>query len=87
MLGLVARTKDHLDKCIGVQQQTHLPGGNLKKSELDKHILSLDEQLLAARASTAWIERIFSTFDLVHTKLRNRLQTAKAGKLVFCIIY
>ena len=59
-----------------------------QKSELDEHILSLVEQLLTARASTAGIERIFSVFGLVHSKLRNRLQTEKAGKLVFfCISY
>ena len=52
-------------------------------SMLDKHILSLVEQLFTARASTAGIERIFSTFGLVHSKIRNRLQTEKAGKLVF----
>ena len=29
------------------------------------------------------IETIFSTFGLVHSKLRNRLHIEKAGKLVF----
>jgi len=28
------------------------------------------------------IERLFSAFDLVHTKLKNRLGTEKASKLV-----
>ena len=54
-----------------------------QESMLDKHILSLVEQLFTARASTAGIERIFSTFGLVHSKLRNRLHTEKAAKLVF----
>ncbi len=58
-----------------------------QKSELDEHILSLVDQLLTARASTAGIERIFSAFGLVHSKLRNRLQTKKAEKLFFCISY
>ena len=40
-------------------------------------------QLFTARASSAGIERVFSTFGLVHSKLRNRLGTQKAGKLVF----
>ena len=48
-----------------------------------KHIMSLVEQLFTARASTSGIERIFSTFGLVHSKLCNRLQIQKAGKLVF----
>ena len=44
---------------------------------------SMYRQLLCAAASTANIERIFSTFGLVHSKLRNRLGIEKAGKLVF----
>ena len=34
-------------------------------------------------ASNASIERVFSSFGLVHSKLRNRLGVEKAGKLVF----
>ena len=34
-------------------------------------------------AATAGLERIFSTFGLVHSKLRNRLGTEKASKLTF----
>ena len=34
-------------------------------------------------ASSASIERVFSSFGLVHSKLRNRLGVEKAGKLVF----
>ena len=45
--------------------------------------MSLVEQVLTARASTDGIERIFSTFGLIHSKLRNRLQIQKAQKLVF----
>lgn len=41
------------------------------------------EQLLTAQASSAGIERVFSTFGLVQSKLRNRLGTEKASKLVF----
>ncbi len=52
-------------------------------SALEPSMLSLAEQLHTARSSSAGIERIFSTFDLVHSKLRNRLGTSKAGKLVF----
>ena len=52
-------------------------------SLLDENILSFVEQLHTARASTAGIERIFSTFGFVHSKIRNRLQTDKAAKLVF----
>jgi hypothetical protein len=47
------------------------------------NVLQMIEQLLTAIASSASIERIFSTFGLVHSKLRNRLGTEKAAKLVF----
>ncbi|CAL1672891.1 unnamed protein product [Lasius platythorax] len=39
-------------------------------------------QLHTAIASSASIERLFSAFGLVHTKLRNRLGVEKASKLV-----
>ena len=40
-------------------------------------------QLLGAVASSAGVERVFSSFGLVHSKIRNRLGVTKAGKLVF----
>ena len=40
--------------------------------------------LHVACASSASIERVFSTFGIVHSKLRNRLGTDTASKLVFC---
>lgn len=40
-------------------------------------------QLLTAKAATADLERHFSSFGLVQSKLRNRLGTEKATKLVF----
>lgn len=45
------------------------------------------EQLLTATASTAALERCFSTFGLVQSKLRNRLGNEKAAKLVFMFKY
>jgi len=39
-------------------------------------------QLHTAIASSTGIERLFSAFGLVHTKLRNRLGIEKASKLV-----
>ena len=36
-----------------------------------------------ANSLTASVERIFSTFGVVHSKLRNRLGVQKASKLVF----
>ena len=39
--------------------------------------------LLTAINSSASIERVFSSFGLVHSRIRNRLGIEKAGKLVF----
>ncbi|KYQ55645.1 hypothetical protein ALC60_05460 [Trachymyrmex zeteki] len=39
-------------------------------------------QLYTATASSAGIERLFSIFGLVHSKIRNRLGTEKVSKLV-----
>ena len=43
--------------------------------------------LLTAVSATAGLERIFSTFGLVHSKLRNKLGNEKAGKLTFMFRY
>lgn len=50
---------------------------------LDSDILLSVRQLLTAVASSSGVERVFSSYGLVHTKLRNRLGTEKAAKLVF----
>lgn len=39
--------------------------------------------ILTAKASTADVERVFSSFGVVQSKLRNRLGLEKAAKLVF----
>lgn len=57
-----------------------------QKNDIDKYndkVFLIIEQLLTAQASSASVERIFSSFGLVHSKLRNRLGTEKASKLVF----
>ena len=41
------------------------------------------EQLLTAVAFSAGVERVFSSYGLVQSKLRNRLGTERAAKLVF----
>ena len=41
-------------------------------------------QLLDAPCSSAAIERVFSNFSFIHTKIRNRLGNEKASKMVFC---
>jgi len=50
---------------------------------LREQMIDLCSQLLSAVASTAGLERIFSSFGLVHSKLRNRLGNEKAAKLTF----
>ena len=43
-----------------------------------------NQLLLEMPSSLAAIERIFSNFVMIKSKLRNRLGLVKAGKLVFC---
>ena len=50
---------------------------------MDSDILSSVRQLMSAVASSSGVERVFSSYGLVHSKLRNRLGTEKAAKLVF----
>jgi len=50
---------------------------------LNKETMTVVNQLLTATASSAGVERVFSSFGLVHSNLRNRLGIEKAGKLVF----
>ncbi|XP_073431295.1 uncharacterized protein [Dendrobates tinctorius] len=50
---------------------------------LDLETVQVMISLLTAVASSAGIERIFSSFGLIHSKLRNLLGPNKAGKLVF----
>ena len=45
--------------------------------------MTLCWQILGGVASSAGLERKLLTFGFVHSKVRNRLGTAKAGKLVF----
>ena len=50
---------------------------------LGKDVTQVAQKLLTAIASSAGIERIFSTFGYIHSKIRNRLGIEKAAKLVF----
>ncbi|GBP64815.1 hypothetical protein EVAR_50331_1 [Eumeta japonica] len=51
-------------------------------TKVDPGMLDITCQLFTATASSAEIERLFSSFGLVHSKLRNKLGTEKAAKLV-----
>ncbi len=50
---------------------------------MDDEIFNIIEALMIAKASSAGVERVFSSFGLVQSKLRNRLGNEKAGKLVY----
>ena len=52
-------------------------------SHRNDDILLVCKSLLTAVAASAGVERVFSTFGLVQSKIRNRLGTEKAGTLVF----
>ena len=53
----------------------------LAESELQEGFVDLIVSLLSACATSASVERIFSSFEIIHSKLRNRLDV---GKAVFC---
>ena len=53
------------------------------KRKISDEVLRVIKGFLTASASSASVERIFSRFGLVHSKLRNRLGVEKAAKLVF----
>ena len=52
------------------------------EGRFDDKFIQLVKCLLCSVASSSDVERAFSTFGLVHSKLRNRLGVAKAAKLV-----
>lgn len=48
-----------------------------------EELINITNALFTTSASSASVERIFSSFGMVQSKLRNRLGTDKAAKLVF----
>ena len=56
----------------------------VKSAEIPSEFIDIATQLLSAPCSSAAIERIFSNFSYIHSKIRNRLKPEKASKLVFC---
>ena len=55
-----------------------------KNGKLNQNFVNFASRLMSAPATSASLERIFSTFGYVHSKLRNRLKLEKTAKLVFC---
>ena len=52
------------------------------QNEGAKKFFGLMARLSVCPSSSAGLERVFSSFGLVHTKLRNRLTNVKVAKLV-----
>ena len=65
-------------------QGSHMGTLFLKYAALPEGLVELMIQLHSTCVSSASIERIFSSFGLIHNKIRNRLGVEKAAKLVFC---
>ena len=55
-----------------------------RSNSVNKTLCQLAMKLLSMPSSSASLERVFSTFGVIQTKLRNRLGQQKAAKLVFC---
>ena len=51
---------------------------------ISSEFVNIAIQLLDAPCSSAAIERVFSNFSFIHTKIKNRLGNEKASKMVFC---
>lgn len=56
---------------------------SLHTDAISKEAIGSIGQVLTAVASSAGIERLFSTFGMIHSDLRNQLGVEKAAKLVF----
>ncbi|KAK2160386.1 hypothetical protein LSH36_134g01024, partial [Paralvinella palmiformis] len=56
----------------------------VSSESVSNELSSLALKLLSLSASAASMERIFSNFELIQTKLINRLRLDKASKLVMC---
>lgn len=56
----------------------------MKPSGVNPDFVDFVVRLLHSPASSASIERIFSNFGQIHSKVRNRLGNDTASKLVFC---
>ena len=51
---------------------------------VSSNLCKIAQKLMCLPASSASIERVFSNFGLIQSKLRNRLGLSRASKLVLC---
>lgn len=52
------------------------------ENKVPEHFLDYVLRIFSCVASSAGLERLFSTFGFVHSKIRNKLGVEKASKLV-----
>ena len=78
------RLKVHRQKCVVTSELDESETVTSVTSVPKPDSVQLARKLLVMPASSAAIERIFSNFGLIQTKLRNKLEIQKCGKLVFC---
>lgn len=74
--------KDYLFSEASIKNVTPIIWWLALKENVNPITFDLATQLHTAIASSAGIERLFSAFGLIHTKLRNNLGIGKASKLV-----
>lgn len=55
----------------------------MRKEVDNKNLFAKMEVLLNAKATSATVERMFSTYGLVQSNIRNKLGLMKAANLVF----
>ena len=75
--------KEYLFSPSVVDNVTPLSWWKALQDRVGDKVMNTVAQTLGASASSAGVERIFSTFGFIHLKIGNRLGTEKAGKLVF----
>ena len=62
---------------------TSLAGWKCQSDRISKDMLKAAPQVLGAKASTAVVEQMFSTFWLILSQLQNQLGTDISDKLVY----
>lgn len=58
----------------------------LKSCDISNDFCALNSHLQNSPLSSAAIEKVFSNFSFVHSKVRNKLSNKSASKLVFCYL-
>lgn len=67
---------------LTIQNVTPLTWWTSMQKRITPELFNLTQKMYSAVASSAGLERLFSSFGLVHSKLRNKLGVEKASKVV-----